>query len=777
MKNSWAILITALIAIILLLVGFKDVILYPNQVLLSTGGDGIKNYFTYLYYIIQDNGTHFSGMNYPYGEHILFTDNTPFLSSFITWSKNYFPSWADNSIGILHFVLLINVPIAAIYIFKIMQHFGSKQWWSILSAIFSIFFSPQLFRIYGHFGMAMIAMIPFVIYQLIKYQVQSQIKFVIAIFLVSSSLAFFHLYNLVIVAFLNFSYLLSYWIIEKKSWQQKLRYSLPLLFSTGLSFVLFLSFVSVTDNVNDRPSYPYGTFQYNTVGKDLFVSQTYWGNILKIVFGDHTSIFDGEGNSYIGLIGIAVLIILIIFLFRFLFFKKSNLIIFQDLKPYHIWLLTSLWSLLFAMGFPLIYFKDILTDAIPFLRQFRAMGRFIWIFYYLFMIFSSLFVFHYAQRMSINNKSLTAKMVYIFVIGIWSLQLLGYLQYYHSLSLNFKQNFDNFKDKNSESWTTFLQNHGYKSSDFQALIGLPFYHIGSEKIWIMDVKENYSSYLLFKAALQTKLPIVNVMMSRTSWHQTFEMIKIADGPFSEKSYYNHCNEKPFLILVSDSSLIKPKGKEWIQQSEFLGKKEDGTLVYSITPKQLKIYEDTVRKQAQQLAINTKSEREGVLDNNHSFFYFQHFDHYPSHLKRAGTGAWIPSPNSKKVIIDSFFFPAKREDSMFHFSIWAKCNLYDFRTPIFYIQQFNDKNELISTDEANTKYSTLVDGAWFLTETDFQILKPTQKIQIWVQENNRNRTYLALDEIQIYPVGKTSFYWEENNGKETLWLNNRKQNLQ
>ncbi len=777
MKNSWALFVTVLATILLLLVGFKDVLFYPNQVLLTSGGDGIKNYFTYLFYIAQDKGTHFSGMNYPYGEHILFTDNTPFLSSIIAWSKNYFPFLVENSLGILHFILLANVPIAAIYIYKIMQHFGSKPWWSILSAIFIVFFSPQLFRIHGHFGMALVVMIPFVIFQLVKYQEQTKIKYSIAIFLVSSCLAFFHLYNLVIIAFLVFSYLLSYWIIERKTWQQKLRYSIPLLFSIGLSFVLFLSFVSITDNVKDRPSYPYGTFQYNTVGKDLFVSQTYLGNVLKVIFGGHESIFDGEGNGYVGLLGIVVVIFLIIDFVKKLINKKSNFPILKSLKPYHIWLLTSLWSLLFAMGFPLIFFKDLLTDAIPFLRQFRAMGRFIWIFYYLFMISSALFAYYFSQQLSIKNKNLWSKIVFVVVLGIWSVQLLGYFQYYHALSLNFRKMYESFNDKNAENWTSFLQKKGYKSSDFQAVIGLPFYHIGSEKIWIMDVNEGATSYNLFKTALQTKLPIVNVMMSRTSWQQTFEMIRIADGQFSEKTYYQLCNEKPFLILVSDSNNIKLKEKEWIQQSKFLGKKEDGTLVYSITPEQIKNYEDATRKQAQQLAVNAKPNKEGILENKHSFFYFQHFDQYNSDSTRAGKGLWKPIPNSKKVMIDSFSIPSSMEDSMFHFSIWVKCNLYDFRTPCLYIEQFNEKNEQIFMDEVNIKYSTFVDGAWFLAEKDFQIYKSTQKIQIWIQENIMNRTYLALDEMQIYPLGKTSYYWEENQGQEKLWINNRKQTLQ
>ena len=58
---------------------FRDV-LFNTRVLTSLGGDGTKNLYTFLYHILYEKGTWFHGMNYPYGEHLVFTDAQPLFS-------------------------------------------------------------------------------------------------------------------------------------------------------------------------------------------------------------------------------------------------------------------------------------------------------------------------------------------------------------------------------------------------------------------------------------------------------------------------------------------------------------------------------------------------------------------------------------------------------------------------------------------------------------------------------------------------------------------------
>ena len=59
---------------------FQPILYAPSDYFFGCGGDGVKNYFTALYYLKFDSGMHFSAMNYPYGEQIVFTDNQPIFS-------------------------------------------------------------------------------------------------------------------------------------------------------------------------------------------------------------------------------------------------------------------------------------------------------------------------------------------------------------------------------------------------------------------------------------------------------------------------------------------------------------------------------------------------------------------------------------------------------------------------------------------------------------------------------------------------------------------------
>src|ERR1044072_169893 len=56
------------------------IIISPGHVLINDGGDAIKNYYTYLYQVLYGDGWHSMSMNYPFGEHVVYTDGQPLLA-------------------------------------------------------------------------------------------------------------------------------------------------------------------------------------------------------------------------------------------------------------------------------------------------------------------------------------------------------------------------------------------------------------------------------------------------------------------------------------------------------------------------------------------------------------------------------------------------------------------------------------------------------------------------------------------------------------------------
>ena len=81
LRILWITFVLALPAVILYSL-FTRVVKCPACYLFEDGGDGLKNYYTLDYYVKHDDGWHFTGMNYPYGEnrHAQHADATIHLS-------------------------------------------------------------------------------------------------------------------------------------------------------------------------------------------------------------------------------------------------------------------------------------------------------------------------------------------------------------------------------------------------------------------------------------------------------------------------------------------------------------------------------------------------------------------------------------------------------------------------------------------------------------------------------------------------------------------------
>src|ERR1035437_8133996 len=86
-QRVWLI-VTIVYAIGIITLTLTQRVLHPWNVVLELGGDGGKNIFTYLYHILYGKGIWFTGMNYPYGEHIVYTDGQPLLSVTLSSFKN-----------------------------------------------------------------------------------------------------------------------------------------------------------------------------------------------------------------------------------------------------------------------------------------------------------------------------------------------------------------------------------------------------------------------------------------------------------------------------------------------------------------------------------------------------------------------------------------------------------------------------------------------------------------------------------------------------------------
>src|SRR5690242_2727885 len=93
----------------LLLFYYSHAIFNADHLAYGAWGDGYKNFYTLAYYAKFDSGSHFSGMNYPYGENVLFTDNQPVISFLLSQLGKIFPWTLDHLHAIITFLLFFSM--------------------------------------------------------------------------------------------------------------------------------------------------------------------------------------------------------------------------------------------------------------------------------------------------------------------------------------------------------------------------------------------------------------------------------------------------------------------------------------------------------------------------------------------------------------------------------------------------------------------------------------------------------------------------------------------
>ena len=129
LRILWITFVLALPGVILYAY-FPKIFACPACYLFEDGGDGLKNYYTLDYYVKHDSGWHFSGMNYPYGENIIYTDNQPILALTLQWIDRHVTDIDRHIIGTLNMLMLLSIYFAVLIIYKLLRRWSVGRWWA-----------------------------------------------------------------------------------------------------------------------------------------------------------------------------------------------------------------------------------------------------------------------------------------------------------------------------------------------------------------------------------------------------------------------------------------------------------------------------------------------------------------------------------------------------------------------------------------------------------------------------------------------------------------------
>ncbi|MBK8442920.1 MAG: hypothetical protein IPL35_05685 [Sphingobacteriales bacterium] len=171
---------------------------------------------------------------------------------------------------------------------------------------------------------------------------------------------------------------------------------------------------------SDRPDAPYGFYIYRAYWESIFLPTdtplaAFINKAIKI------RSVDWEGRAYVGIIGFFVAVFTIYHLISRLW--KRNRSSALGFSPDHFIPILAAATLvaLFSLAIPFIWGLDFLLDLMPPVRQFRSLGRFAWVFYYVFSLYTAYAL--YAWYLHLTRRFVVIPvLILVLSLSVWGVE-------------------------------------------------------------------------------------------------------------------------------------------------------------------------------------------------------------------------------------------------------------------------------------------------------------------------------------------------------------------
>lgn len=741
-----------LILLVVVYFAFGQVLLHPSLRIFQVGGDGVKNYFTFLHHALYDDGAWFQYMNYPYGENIMYLDGQPLLSYILQLFHKHFGLQKHGIVAVLNLAPFLAFLLAILYTYKIFYHYKLSGGWAFLFAILTVVMSPQVLRFsIGHYALSYVCVIPMLLYWLIRFDERRKVKYNLYIAILTAAVVMLHPYYFAIALVLCGLYCLSILFCNREVLNKRL-YAIALLVATlTIPVIVVKIYTTISDPITDRPEYPYGFIEYRSHLRD-FAGSEY--SLLTSIFKDNWT-NSTEGLGYVGIAIIIAFFLMMCTLLWALFMRRKSITSPMPVK----WLYIAFAGAACALAVPFSLGLEELVEYLGPFKQFRTLGRFAWIFQFLFSIYVIVWLYHFC-RVKLYGKVWKQNLVFFSVFLVWGADASGYVLFINKTMSSAPEHYRVFHYWGQKDVETFLLEHNYKASDFQAIIALPFSYVGADKVVIGEDANMALSYAI-KASVNTGLPVVNALMARTSWSQAFNMVKIVGGPYVDKLVFKMLkSSKPLLLIYDDFEPIQNEDKYLLEHAVYIDTLQHKK-IYACYPDSILNADKMYRDYA--ISVSTSmQDADTVIGGDISYIYYKRFDEKYTRAHFAGSGALINKDGLSDTI--AIWNNIKSDDTtQFEFSCWFLLDKSDYRTPQLTLDFYNSDGKKLKRELISARHSTDNTNFWFRAALFFYMPNGTTSMVCSViHPSDHIRNFIALDEILIKPH-KTLYISKRNDG--------------
>ena len=603
----------------------------------SSGGDALKDFYNTYYHVKYDTSlVRNNSMNYPYGEHYTYTGAQLYVSAPLQFLRHSFSVDCSSSVLLLiNLLIWISILLGSVFLYLIFRELRVSTLLSVAGAVAITYLSPQIDRVTAHLTLSYVFIVPCAIYLFLRWFKTRQWKYTVFIAMLTFVAGLVHPYYIFFVAVIWLfvcGYVFFYGESDKT---EKRRVVIHALLQFVVPFLLFTLLTRIGDDAADRTAIPWGFHTYRGRLRGLFtpVGRPYWSTNIE-----------WESWTFIGYVALFVLAFGILAAVRKVIGRRQR----QMLRVTDDCYLSILfWAafvlMIFSLGFPLDMLPQYCFNYIGPLSQLRAIGRFLWLMYYVLNIIAIYVIAKKIESFKPNTKIVaicTVLMLYCFDI------------YTFTVNNNYKHPNPLLTDYTNElpenSWVGKIDVEKY-----QSILPLPMYSIGTEHIWLDHKAGMYEKSLY--VSMKTGLPLHSLYASRSCIHQAYRNIAFRQEPYLPFAVIDDMDSGRAVLVIAPSCLsdLNENEQRIIACSDSLFS-ENGIGFYSIMPLRLQQMQKdfSAEKKTEYLQKRLYERMENVYCNDSTAaFLIETWDNQIAKTVFQGDGAMVCNVNKWSTVYE------------------------------------------------------------------------------------------------------------------------------
>lgn len=762
-KGRHGLWLTLLLATALLFAYFGEVLRAPGHYMFNAEGDGLKNYFSFAWHATHDSSaTTFSGMNFPFGEHIDYPDAQPLPSNLWRLAGQAFPAILPHTVAVMNLLMLASIVLCALLLHAVLRQLAVPDLLAALFAVFMAFLAPQVLRgTQAHYALAYGCCLPSAIWLMLRHWNGQRPT---AAALAMSALLLAWLGTHVYLGFIAAVLVGLCGSLALASRAVHVRNAVGMMAAPAAALVLFQLWQELTDGHTGRTLHPTGFFDYQASFSTLLAP---WPPFASPIW---TKLFGlpahsvAEGWCYIGLgTQLAVLIFLAVLAGKA--WRRTAGPFLKEVFPPRLAILLAAAALMLAFAFGLPFdpwFKQELR-SVPVIGQFRAPGRFGWAFYFAIGIWAAHLVCLLHKKaqgpgMRLASGGAMAAVLLLFAVDA------HYLDRYVAKRITERPNYFDLDQLPRDMRDMVLAARNVQA---RALVTLPYFHNGGEELMI---PADEAGLLIGQTVAQhTAIPLMNSSLTRTGLGEVRELIQGFGPDWYLKPIARFFSPSDTILLITSGSPLGPYDQAAITHAHKLLMSGPYTL-YSISAR--KLFADRAAAYIKDFTSHRDfmyGSRGRYFSRSDTFFFSLDYDSLEAAHVRNGAGAFSGKKCDFNVIAA---LPAQAMDTGITYmaSFW------------FYNRGPMRCHALVGIDDqdpatgkgawdfyTDPRFARTIVGDWSLVELPFRKGGMGHELKLFITGQPYYRDSIWVDDLSVR-VADVDVY-RPDSATGMLWYNN------